>query len=296
MNTDDKCILLAKRISKIFSRGIRLNKEVAHFINSTFSSPELNELEKLVLDRSDPERDSLLELIFFPDEEVQAELEDLLQSHQYCREDEKKILNELFSKPIETKVYFSNSRDSLNIKMPDEATGRFLARLNIHRKIDKRIFTTIETYVPEKLKIQVMVKLRNAFDELAEHKILFLCGFFEKMDPESRDYLECLDFILSFLDETENTSDLFRALMNKKKLHHKNLHRTESFRQRLEKTNMETIILQGVKAPYIDIENEKRKIELVDKISLSVFGRTEYLENSQPFTIGLLPETGRTIS
>ena len=43
---------------------------------------------------------------------------------------------------------------------------------------------------------------------------------------------------------------------------------------------METMILQGVKAPYINIEDEKRKMELIDKISLSIFGRTEYFENA----------------
>jgi len=40
------------------------------------------------------------------------------------------------------------------------------------------------------------------------------------------------------------------------------------------------MILQGVRTPYINIENEKRKMEIIDKISLSVFGRTEYFEKA----------------
>jgi len=43
---------------------------------------------------------------------------------------------------------------------------------------------------------------------------------------------------------------------------------------------METMILQGVKVSYINAEDEKRKMEIIDKISLSVFGRTECFEKA----------------
>ena len=280
MNVDDKCILLAERIVKIFREGIHLNSDVMHFIDSTFSSPCINELEKIIADHSDCERDSLIELIFFPDEEIQAKLEDLLKSHNYCREDENKVLDYLSPWQIESIIYFPDNKGALSVKMPNEAAGRFLTRLNIHKKIDKRIYAAIDTGVSEKLKISVRVKIRNTVNEITENKIFFLCEFFEKMEDESGDFLECLDFILSFLDEAENTSDLFSALMDKKRFYFKNLQRAEKFRQQLEKGNMETMILQGVKAPYINIEDEKRKMELIDKISLSVFGRTEYFEKA----------------
>jgi len=283
--------LLAERISKILREGIHIDSEVMHFIDSTFSSPCINELEKIIADHSDCERDSLIELIFYPDEKIQAKLEDLLESHHYCREDEKKVLDYLSCEPIESTIHFPENQGALSVKMPYEAADRFLARLNIHRKIDNRISAAIETCVPEKLKIQVMIKLRNASDKLAENKILFLCDFFEKIEYEDDDFLECLDFILSFLDEAENTSDLFSALIDKKRFYYKNLQRAEKFRQQLEKANMETMILQGVKAPYISIKDEKRKMELIDKIRLSVFGRTEYFENSHPCMIGLIPVT-----
>jgi len=251
-----------------------------HFIDSTFSNPCINELEKIIVDDSDCERDSLIELIFFPDEEIQAKLEDLLESHNYCREDEKKVLDCLSFRQIESTIHFPDNKGAFSVKMPYEAAGRFLARLNIHRNIDEKISAAIDKGISEKFKISVRVKLRNTVKEIAENKIFFLCEFFEKMEGESGDFLECLDFILSFLDEAENASNLFSALMDKKRFYFKNMQRAEKFRQQLEKANMETMILQGVKAPYINIEDEKRKMELIDKISLSVFGRTEYFENA----------------
>ena len=280
MNADEKCILLAERIVKILKEGIHLNSDAMHFIDSTFSGPCINELEKIITDDSDCERDSLIELIFFPDEEIQAKLEDLLKSHNYCREDQNKVLDYLSFGQIESTIHFPDNKGALSVKMPYEAAGRFLTRLNIHRNIDEKISAAIDTYVSEKLKISVKVKLRNTVNEIAENKIFFLCDFFEKMEDESGDFLECLDFILSFLNEIENTSDFFNALMDKKRFYFKNLHRAEKFRQQLEKGNMETMILQGIRAPYISIEDEKRKMELIDKISLSIFGRTEYFEKT----------------
>lgn len=293
MTADEKCILLAERIVKILREGIHLNSDVMHFIDSTFSSPCINELDKIIADDSDCERDSLIELIFFPDEEIQARLEDLLESHNYCREDEKKVLDCLCSGQFESTIYFPDNKGALSVKMPYEAAGRFLTRLNIHRNIDEKISAAIDKGVSEKLKISVRVKLRNTVKEIAGNKIFFLCDFFEKVEDESGDFLECLDFILSFLDEAENTSDLFSALIDKKRFYFKNVQRAEKFRQQFEKGNMETMILQGVKAPYINIEDEKRKMELIDKISLSVFGKTEYFEKAHPCMIGMIPVKSR---
>ncbi|NNK86426.1 MAG: hypothetical protein HKO91_12845, partial [Desulfobacterales bacterium] len=137
MNTDEKCNLLAKRIRKILRAGIHLNSVVTHFIDSTFSNPCLNELEKIIADQSNSERDSLIELIFFPDEQIQAKLENFLNSHHYCREDKNKVLNCLSSETIESTIHFPDGKSVLRIKMPSEAADRFLTRLNIQRKIDR---------------------------------------------------------------------------------------------------------------------------------------------------------------
>ena len=73
---------------------------------------------------------------------------------------------------------------------------------------------------------------------------------------------------------------IFAALMDKKRSYFKNVQMAEKFNSQLNKANMETMILQGVRTPHINIENEKRKMEIIDKISLSVFGRIEYFEKA----------------
>ncbi len=62
---NEKCVLLAKKIEEILRHGLNLSHDVLHYIDSTFSNPSVKELETVINDESDCEKDSLLELIFF---------------------------------------------------------------------------------------------------------------------------------------------------------------------------------------------------------------------------------------
>ena len=280
MNADDKCILLAERIAKILLEGIHLNSAVMHYIDSTFSNPSIDELKEIIADNSDCENDSLIELIFFPDESIQMQLEDILQSHDYSKKDEKKILDYLCFRQIEAAIHFPDNKGKLTLAVPQSVAGQFLTRLNISKKLDKRLLAAIDEHVSEKSKTLVKVRLRNSTCELSRNEVLFLCDFLKKTDSSGYNFFECLDFMLSFLDEAKNAVDIFAALMDKKRFYFKNVQLAEKFNNQLDKANMETMILQGLRTPYINIENEKRKMEIIDKIGLSVFGRTEYFEKA----------------
>ncbi|MCK5205289.1 MAG: hypothetical protein KAR15_15505, partial [Desulfobacterales bacterium] len=62
---------LADRIIDILQSGLTMNADTLHYIDSTFSNPSIGELEELLQDESSCETDSLIELLFFPDESVQ---------------------------------------------------------------------------------------------------------------------------------------------------------------------------------------------------------------------------------
>jgi len=62
---DKKCFLLAGKIERIFRDGFVLSDDIMHYIDSTFSNPSINELEEIIYDEHNCERDPLIELIFF---------------------------------------------------------------------------------------------------------------------------------------------------------------------------------------------------------------------------------------
>ncbi|MBC8393303.1 MAG: hypothetical protein H8E17_12150, partial [Deltaproteobacteria bacterium] len=66
-----RCRILAEKIAAVLREGLDISPQVLHYIDSTFSTPGMAELHEIINDESDPERDCLVELIFFPDEAVQ---------------------------------------------------------------------------------------------------------------------------------------------------------------------------------------------------------------------------------
>ena len=69
---------VAEKIIAILQNGLTLGEDTQHFIDSTFSNPSVSELEEILQDDSNCERDSLLELLFFPDESLQLQFEPLI--------------------------------------------------------------------------------------------------------------------------------------------------------------------------------------------------------------------------
>ena len=134
-----KCVLLAEKIKVILQDGFKLSSKVLHFIDSTFYFPSIKNLKEIIQDPSNCERDTLVELIFFPDESIQIRLEELLESEHYQKDDEEKVCNLLLSQKLETAISFPDDRDSTELIMPNSAVNPFISRLNISKKIDKRL-------------------------------------------------------------------------------------------------------------------------------------------------------------
>jgi hypothetical protein len=275
-NPPDKCRLLAEKIAAIFKNGLTLNRETRHYIDSTFSSPSLKELERILNDESGCEAEPLRELVFFPDETMQAELEELLERHPFEKKDERIILNSLYSKRLATTLVFSNAREKLSLEIPKASAARFISRLNISKKIDPRLIKVMDKHVDKKYRNRFKVKLRNIRFDNSDNKIAFLGLFFAKMKAENKVVSECFDFLVALFDELKNDSDIYLSLVEKKRFYFRNLQKALKADAQLDKSNMETLIFQGVRIFYFDKEDARKKLEVIDTINKAVFGKTEH--------------------
>ena len=87
MEQEEKCELIADEIKAIISEGILLSDDVVHYIDSTFSNPTSDELQTILDDDTNCEGDTLMELLFFPDESIQVRLEEGLEQCRPQKED-----------------------------------------------------------------------------------------------------------------------------------------------------------------------------------------------------------------
>jgi hypothetical protein len=278
MSSPDKNALLADEILKILRKGLTLGSDVVHYIDSTFSNPTIEELEEILQDDSDCEKDSLIELLFFPDETLQHQLEDLLESQNYQPEDEKKALGHLCRNPLVVAFHFPEKRGSFSLEIPEAVAHQFIKRLNISKQIDRNLLSTIKKNVSENHKNRFAVKIRNSRFAATDKALWLLRTIFEKWDAQSNDMSICVDFILSFLEELHEDANIFDALMTKKKFYLKHLKRTEKYEEQLQKTNIETLMLQGKSPAFMDKNEARDNMAVIDRISQTVFGKTEYYE------------------
>jgi len=278
MKPEDKCELIADEIKKILSTGIDLSDDVVHYIDSTFSNPTVKELESILADDANCEKDSLMELLFFPGESMQVQLEETLERYRPGNEDGKKILAYLCRDSLPVTFRFEDDRGALKLQIPADVIRQFLLRLKISKHLEANLIESICNYGDEQNINRFKVKIRNSRFSPSNSKTGFLCRFFEKIGSRSQDIFECLDFVLEFLDEIKKDTDILPALMAKKKFYFISLQKAQKMDARLEKYNIETLMAQGERVALIDQTDARRKMRIIDRISRAVFGKTEFFE------------------
>ena len=272
----NKCKLLTDKILEILEEGIFLSDDVIHYIESTFSNPSIEELRDILQDDTNCEKDSLVELLFFPDMQLQYQLEELLENEAFEKEDEKEVQDHLCRRPLELEFHFSEDGGSFSLGIPETATHQFIKRLNISKQIDRHLLSTIKDNTTANTKNMFAVRLRNSRLAMTDNALRFLSDFFEKWDTEDNDVFKYFDFILLFLEELQVEDDIFEALMKKKRFYLKHLKRAEKFEKQLLRTNMETLMLKGQTAAFIDKNEARENMATIDRVSQTIFGKTEY--------------------
>ena len=282
MNSEEKCRQLADEIRKILNRGVTLGDDVAHYIDSTFSNPTIEELQAILQDDSNCEKDPLMDLLFFPDETMQLELEEMLERFRLGKPDEDKVREALCRESLQVLMRLPEDRGTIDLVLPHEIAPGFIARLHIAKHLDGKLREVINKRADEDAANGYKVKIRNSRFLPDEKKIHFLCEFFEKLETQSHDFNVCLDFALSFLDELKQDQNLYPALMAKKRFYLRGLQKAKKLETQLEKSNLETLLSLGQRVILVDKADARKKMLIIDRVSRAIFGKTEYIEDLHP--------------
>lgn len=266
---------LAEAIERLFRREIHLNDAAWHFIDSTFCHPTFEALEAVLSDEACPERETLIDLILFPDAEQRAALEEDIARGCFTAGDEPAVLAFLLGKPLEASLAVPREKKALAISIPEWAAAAFLRRLHIGRQIDPQLTEAVARFVPEAQRVRVNVALRNSRFVQTRKKLLFLANFFRETAPGGEDFLDRVDFLMGFLDDIEGDVSIYRALSDRKRSCFRGLQQALRFEEQLGRHNIETLLLQGFRAPHVDKGDMRRQMALIDRICQDVFGRTE---------------------
>ncbi|MCF8024689.1 MAG: hypothetical protein K9K82_04275 [Desulfobacteraceae bacterium] len=281
-------VQITDRIESRFKDGIRLGGGIIHYIESVTGAAGANELFCQLKDSESCETQSLYELIFFPAEEDQIDLEPALESETVDQKDIQAIERRLCSKQIRTRLIYPDGSKTPQIRIPENVLHGYIQRLNLARQIPEKLAETVNACITGSLAaLQVRVRLRNTKFDFRENIVSFLCSYLEQIPLESQEDMEELTWVLDFLDQTGAQTGIYTALMEEKQRTAEMLRQAADSDRRLERQPVEMLIMQGVSIPCISSDQALKRIGLIDRIALSIFGKTESAEQHSPIDLGV---------
>jgi hypothetical protein len=209
---------------------------------------------------------------------VQLELEEMIEDTPFQQRDEQEIQKRVCSTFLQTQIRFADGRGTLEKRVTPSNAAQFIERLNLTRSLDPNLRSAIARYVHPGLQTQCKVRLRNARPITSPNKISFLQSVFKNLQIDNDAFFDHLDFTLGFLDELKDEADMFQALMARKKRYLQSLQKAKKLDNKLTQHNVETLLLRGERVSYIDKADARKKIQIIDRISLAVFGKTEFFD------------------
>ncbi len=266
------------RIIEALENGGCLTDAILDYIDAALFSPEPERLATFLSGDTDSQRDSLLDLIFYPDQAVQIDLEPLLEAARFSAQDEKQMHDRLMARATHAWVNMPDGRQLVRIQVPDFIKSQYLARLNISWQMDPHVVAAIEKGLPASMRPIVKVRLRNAGICTAPGRRGFLCRFFQRMTHSDPDYLACLDLVVPLLERAGKGVEVYDLLVEHKRSLFRSLQQARRFETLLGRSNMETLMLQGVRAPHVSPDALMRHMRLIDLICLRIFGNTESID------------------
>jgi hypothetical protein len=264
----------ASVIQAIFEEGLPVSQDSQHFILSTFCMSDIRELKALITDPSNCESDSLIELIYFPDESIQLRLEDQLELQGFQQKDQETILAYLLSCRGNTLFRFEGLQPVLTIKTLENGARSFLARLNISRHLHPELIKVIDRVTETKQGRKYKVWLRNMVIPLRERDSTFIKNLFLKMGDRKEKFHEYLYFSLRLLEESQNNTDLLESLLQHKQRCLRHLQQNDRLEAYRRNHNMETLMAHGIRIPHMDKQALLLQVILVDDICLALFNRS----------------------
>lgn len=242
-----------------------MDKRIQKFIASAFSDPDPKELGRILNDETNSDRDSLLDLIFSPDESVQRQLEPLLESENFNSEDEKQVIRRIQKAAPKSELVLSDDDIRIELRLTPSIVAAFVDRLNITQRLPDQLTAIIDQHPDQARVLDVKVRLRNSKLIFTPAISAFLSIFFKTLLPSDR-FDVYFNFVLPRLQGLPAGQAVIPALQVMREQYRLQLDQAARFETMLKRNNVETLMLQGIRTPYISKTETRANIAIIDDL------------------------------
>ncbi len=273
-------------IRRLLSEGLVVTPDVGNYLEAALGTAEPAAVAELLANPGESESETLLELVFFPDADFQHGLEKVLAGRGLPDRDRLRLEQRLVRAPAGAALVFPGHPQRLGCDLPIAGVEAFLTRLNLDWALVLRLREALAKWdrqhagnAPVDVNA-LMVKLRNAALAQSTGQVGLLADFLERMPPEDPRWPVCFDFLMAFLAEHADHTNLYRALMARKAflLYHRM--KAERNAARMRGSNMETLSMSGFRASHFDVGAAAQALTAIDAVAVAVYGRTAFFDDA----------------
>jgi hypothetical protein len=172
-------------------------------------------------------------------------------------------------------IELPGNRGNFKLLMPAVAADRLVSLLHIDRQLPVELQQAIDASVAEAHWLSIRVIFRNARCRFCERDVTFLSRVLAGLDFDRQADIDSLEYALSVLADSPPPADVYQTLMRRKKIYGRQLQTAIKQGEQLKKHNPEILMLQGIRIVGIDAAEAGRLIQMIDRLSLAAFNRTE---------------------
>ncbi|BBD07390.1 hypothetical protein [Desulfovibrio ferrophilus] len=228
---------------------------------------EYGDWNSVLNDLDNPDRMMLAELLLFPDVEISTKLESLLVDLEWTEAHTLALARTLegepacFQLPDATEIRFALTSDDSRM---------LVRRLRLTRTSPAAVQAALRC-LPDKLALMARFRLRRARFPWTFKAGHFANSVIMKLGSDS-DFMSLLDFCCLFLESEVDAGDLAAAMIRKRQDAERQLKTHQAFQERLDKSNFETMLLTGDRAPHVEPEVLENEMRVMDRIISTLYG------------------------
>lgn len=254
--------------------GQQFTADVKDYAEAVLGVCTLSELEPLLAESDNPDIEPFVELILFPDDTLRHRLESILT--QPLQDEEAEQLTEHLALASPSLVLHSDEK-TLSLTVPEWMWGDVVTRLCLK---DSTVASLLHSapQIGTSLSIPTRSYLRTAKipTSTAAHEALI--QFFTTTLPHDPLFHPMLSTWVSVLTSVSPTcgydeKELMEHLEKFRRRLYKAIFDATEFTRKLQRFNMETLMLSGDVPPAININEARLQIRLIDRLSIALFAK-----------------------
>lgn len=264
--------------------GQPFTADVKDYAETVLGVCTLSDLEPLVEDDENPDLEPFFEYLIFPDKNLLLSLEKI-HTDPLSNAEIEALADMLIAE--HTTVTLHEANLSCSFAVPDWMWESFITRLHLDDETVPFLLSTVpclQETLPNSTRIYLRTAALTDSKELRDALLLFFAKTLFH-DPNHKDMLTTWIAALTSIPEDKAATEavLKKQLEKHRRRLYKAIFDANEFSRKLQRFNMETLMMSGELPPAVNIDEARFEIRIIDRLSIALFqenvGATEELED-----------------